>query len=244
MLDHDRLVAAYPRRDGPWLRANFVASLDGAASHQGRAGGLGDAQDQQVLLALRELADVVLVGAGTVRVEGYGGLGLDDAAIARRRGLGLADLPELAIVSGSLDLDPRAEVFTAPGPRPLVLTRAAAPPERAAALARVARLEVCGEQAVDPHSVVRVLAERGLTQVLCEGGPQLFASLLSADLVDELCLSLSPVLEGGAAPRIARGGPAAGLPMRLEHVLHGERMLFLRYQRQDRPAGSGHNARM
>lgn len=233
MLDPEHLLAAYGRADRsqPWVRANFVASLDGAATHGGRAGPLGDPEDQQVLRLLRRLADVVVVGAGTVRVEGYGGLGLDDAAIAWRRAQGLSDLPPLAIVSAALDLEPDAEVFTMPGPRPLLLTRAAAPAEQRNRLAEVADVVVCGAERVEPERVVAELAALGLRQVLCEGGPRLFGTLLEADVVDELCLSLAPLLEGGDAMRITRVREVVSRRMRLGHVIPGAEMLFLRYER-------------
>lgn len=202
-----------------WVRVNFVASIDGAATHDGRAGGLGDAEDQQVLRLLRELADVVLVGAGTVRAEGYGGLGIDDP-------------PPLAIVSATLDLDPAAEVFTTPGPRPLVLTTGRSSAGRRAALADVAEVLVSGEELLDLPLALDLLAERGLRHVLSEGGPRLFGALVAADLVDELCLTLSPQLEGGSATRISRGDAQTTRPMRLAHAIHGERMLFLRYLRE------------
>src|SRR5699024_9392752 len=118
--------------------------------HGGFAGPLGDPEDQLVLRTLRQLADVVVVGAGTVRIEGYGGLGLDDGAVAWRRSRGLSDVPVLAIVSSALNLEPDAEVFTAAGPRPLVITHAAAPARRRERLAAVADVVVCGEHAVEP----------------------------------------------------------------------------------------------
>lgn len=221
MLDRDALLDSYRQvADGEqWVRANFVASLDGAATHDGRAGGLGDPEDQQVLHLLREMADVVLVGAGTVRAEGYGGLGV-------------ADPPPLAIVSAALDLDPAAEVFTAPGTRPLVLTTGRSPVDRRAALADVAEVLLCGEELFDVHLALDLLAARGLRHVLSEGGPRLFGALLAADVVDELCLTLSPQLEGGSATRISRGDAQTTRPMRLAHAIHGERMLFLRYVRE------------
>ncbi len=233
MLDPNVLLAAYDRPDRTrrWVRANFVTSLDGAAAHDGFAGPLGDAEDQQVLRLLRQLADVVVVGAGTVRVEGYGGLGLDDAAVTWRRSRGLSDVPPLAIVSSALRLEPSAEVFTAPGPRPLVLTHEAAPPEQRERLTEVADLVDCGTHTVEPALVLEELAARGMPQVLTEGGPRLFGTFVEADVVDELCLSLAPTLEGGDAMRLTRGAATVSRAMRLGHVIQGERALFLRYER-------------
>lgn len=234
MVTTREFLTAYGRDDRGrrWVRGNVVASLDGAATHDGVAGPLGDAEDQLLLRTLRQLADVVVVGAGTVRVEGYGGLGLDDAAVTWRRARGLPGLPRLAIVSSALALEPDAEVFRAPGPRPLLLTHGDAPPARRAALDKVAEIVDCGEHRVEPARLVAALEERGMLQILTEGGPRLLGTLVEADVLDELCLSLSPLLEAGTAPRIAVSGRAVGRRMRLGHVLHGEEMLFLRYERR------------
>lgn len=217
-------------RSVPHLRANFVASLDGAAWHDGRSGPLNDEWDQQVFAYLRRLADVVMVGAGTIRVEGYDGLRLDEDSQRWRVERGMPPHPPLAIVSHRLDLDPASEVFTDAPVRPLLITHEAAPRDRLDAFAEVADLVVHGTEAVDLAAARAALTERGLPQVLCEGGPTLFGSLIAADTVDELDLTISPVLESGAASRIARG-PQHTMPMRLAHALPGGPMLFLRYLR-------------
>ncbi|KQX07786.1 MULTISPECIES: dihydrofolate reductase family protein [unclassified Leifsonia] len=216
MIERDDLKAAYAieRPDGRGVRMNFVVSLDGASTLEEHSGGLGDAEDQRVMSVLRETADVLLVGAGTVRAEGYGGLPMP-----------------LALVSGSLDIDPGHQVFTDTDAARYVITHAGAPAARREALAAVAEVLVCGEDAIDLEAALEALAARGHTQVLCEGGPYLFGELMHADLVDELCLSLSPVLVGGDAGRILRGAPEQLRRMRLVHALQGEAMLFLRYAR-------------
>ncbi|MEL4317421.1 dihydrofolate reductase family protein [Leifsonia sp. YIM 134122] len=216
MLEHDELAAAYAleRRETPQVRMNFVVSLDGAATLDGRSGGLGDAEDQRVMSVLREAADVLLVGAGTVRAEGYGGVGLP-----------------LAVVSGSLDIDPGHQVFTGTDAARYVITHAGSPAARREALAGIAEVLVCGEGAIDLEAALAALAERGHTQVLCEGGPRLFGELVAVGLVDELCLSLSPVLVGGDAGRILQGASEQLRRMQLVHALQGETLLFLRYAR-------------
>ncbi|MET0976183.1 MAG: pyrimidine reductase family protein [Leifsonia sp.] len=217
-LSRELLAAAYalPDRETPRIRVNFVSSLDGAATIGDRSGGLGDEEDQRVMSVLRSLADVLLVGAGTVRAEGYGGVGLP-----------------LAIVSSALDLDPGHPVFSGTDAPRYVITHAGSLPARREALSAVAEVLVCGDHGVDLHAAVRALVERGHTQVLSEGGPHLFGDLVAEDLVDELCLSLSPVIVGGTAGRIVRGAPEQLRRMRLVHALHGSGMLFLRYGRQD-----------
>jgi riboflavin biosynthesis pyrimidine reductase len=234
LTEADLLVEyAYPPSSGPFVRFNFIASADGAAAVAGRSGGLGNDGDRLIFALLRRLADVILVGAGTVRAEGYAGELIDPHAQAARRASGRADHPAVAIISGSLDLDPDAGLFAAAPVRPLILTTTAADPGRRRALERVADVVDCGASAVDPAQVVRHLAGRGLGRVLCEGGPAVLASFTAAGLVDELCLSLSPLLVGGEEPRISNGtGPQQPVPLRLASLLHEESALYARYVRR------------
>ena len=232
-LDPGDVLARYTVQDRttPHLRVNFISSLDGAATHDGLSGGLGDDADRLVFDTLRMLTDVILVGAGTVRAEGYGGIRFSDEAVAWRVAHSLPEHPPVAIVSGRLDLDPAHPVFAAAATRPIVITHAQAPADRRAALAAVADVLVCGEASVDHALLVRTLTARGYPQVLCEGGPSLFGSLLAADAVDELCLTLAPLLESGRAPRIAAAPEASPRRMHLAHALPAGDTLLLRYLR-------------
>jgi len=232
-VDRSMLLEAYalPDRAMPRVRMNFVSSLDGAVTVRGSSGGLGDANDRLAMQVLRTLADVVLVGAGTVRVEGYGGVHVSETDASWRRDHGLAEQPRVAVVSSALHLDPGHPFFAAAVVRPIVVTHSAAPADRRAELEGVADVLVCGEASVDLSAMLRALAERGLTQVLCEGGPHLFGSLIDADLVDELCLSLSPLLVAGTAGRIVRGAPEGVRRMRLVHAIPADDLLLLRYRR-------------
>jgi 5-amino-6-(5-phosphoribosylamino)uracil reductase len=201
-LDDERLAQryAYPEQLGaPFVRANFVASADGAVSVDGRSAGLGSPADHRVFVMLRRLADVILVGAGTARAEDYRG--------ARKPTRGRD------------------------APPPIVLTLASAPPERRERLA-AAGGDVVALDRLTPDLVLAELARRGLRRVLCEGGPTLFGELVAADAVDELCLTVSPVLVGGTAGRIATG-PASEhrQPLELADALHEDGVLLLRYRR-------------
>ncbi len=221
-------------RDTPHLRVNFVASLDGAATKDGVSGGLNNEADHQVFHTLRMLCDVLLVAAGTVRAEGYEDLRVTDDQSAWRTANGLPAHPVMAVVSASLDLDPQAPLFTKAPVRPLVFTTDTADVERRALLQPVADVVSAGEREVDPAAVISHLRDLGLPQILCEGGPRWFGTLIAAGLVDEMCLTLSPTLEGGNASRIAHGGPAPGTDMELASVLRHRDTLLLRYLRRRR----------
>jgi len=238
-LDVDALVERYGRpgaarsaADRPWIRVNFVTTLDGSATgDDGRAASISSATDTVVFDALRCLADAVLVGAGTVRREGYQGPLVDEGQRARRRGLGLAEHPALVIGSRRLDLDPASPLFTEAPVRPRIVTVASAPADARAALAPVADLVDCGEDEVEPSRLRAVLADQGWSDVLCEGGPSFFGALAASGAIDELCLTVEPRLVVGSGPRIAHGliGDAE---LRLAHVLRGDGdELLLRYVR-------------
>ncbi|TDW49493.1 riboflavin biosynthesis pyrimidine reductase [Curtobacterium sp. PhB42] len=237
-LSDDDLIDLYTAgASAPWLRVNFVATLDGSASAAGVSGSLGGPDDLRVFDLLRRVADVVLVAAGTVRDEGYGPMVLHDADVAWRRAHGLPDHPVFAIVSRSLSLDAGSRVFTEAPVRPVVLTSAAAS-DVGVALSSVADVVPCSTD-TDPDSVdvslVRdALVARGLGTIHCEGGPSFLGSLIAADAVDELTLTIDPSLEGGAGPRIARGSSPELRRMRPAHVLRGAGdVLLTRYVRAE-----------
>ena len=228
----EAILAAYAPPGSPWLRMNFVASLDGAATREGRSGGIGGDADKRVFELLRRWADVVLVGAGTVRAEGYGGMRVDDDAVAWRTAHGFAAQPVLALVSARLDLDPASTVFTEAPVRPVVYTVASAPADRRAALAAVADVVDAGDGAADPVLVRADLVARGLGRIHSEGGPSLFGAFLAAGVVDELCLTLAPSLEAGSAGRIAHTEHGVPTGMALAGVLRSaDGELLLRYRR-------------
>lgn len=218
---------AYPRAD--WLRANFVASADGAAYIDGRSEGLSSAGDKRIFGILRVLADVILVGAGTARAEEY-------KAARRRPGLqalreGRPATAPIALVSRSLQLDLTAPLFTEapPDARTVVITCAASPADLRAKAAEAADVIVAGDAEVDLAAALRALAGRGLRRVLCEGGPHLLGDLAAAHLLDELDLSLGPILAGPGAARVIAGTPFPARPMPLRQVLEEDGFLFCRY---------------
>jgi len=164
-------VYAYPSSDGSYLRVNMVSSLDGAAVLAGRVGALTGPADQRLLLELRSLCDVLLVGAGTVRAEGYGPLRTDAELADRRREEGQLAAPRLAVVSRTIDVDLGSSAFTEAVQRPLVITTELADPERVRQARHVAEVLVAGERTVDMGLAAQLLLEQGLRRMLCEGGP-------------------------------------------------------------------------
>ncbi|MFD9408847.1 pyrimidine reductase family protein [Streptomyces sp. NPDC059989] len=235
-LDELAEAYAYPvlGPDAHWLRANMVSTLDGAAQHDGRSQPISGETDMRIFGTLRALADVVVVGAETVRQEGYRPARAREAFAARRAAAGQGPAPAVAVVTASLDLDFSLPLFTSPLVPTLVVTGAAAPADRVAEAVKAgAEVVVAGEGAgADPVRVVRELAERGLRRQLTEGGPRLLGQFVAADALDELCLTISPMLTAGDAQRIS-GGPSVTVPHRLAPacVLEEAGFLFTSYRR-------------
>jgi riboflavin-specific deaminase-like protein len=234
-LDLDDLVAHYPREPQPTLRVNFVSSLDGAVTVDGVSAGLSGPGDKRIFATLRMVCDALIVGAGTIRIENYNALRQDPARRAWRRDHGLAEFPLMVVVSSSLRLDPDQEIFADAPVRPIVFTDASAPAERRTAIDKVAEVITVGDDRVDLAAALAELTARGATQLLSEGGPHLLGALTEADLVDELCLTVAPLLVGGGpAGRVAAGPPGPPRSMALRHILSTQDMLFLRYARERR----------
>lgn len=234
-LDELADAYAYPEsHDGAWLRANMVSTLDGAAQHDGRSQAISSDADMRIFGTLRGLADVVLVGAETVRLEGYRPARARDAFAGRRAAAGQTPAPAIAVVSASLNLDLSLPLFVSPLAQTLILTGAAASPDRIRAAEKAgARVLVAGDgPGVEPSRAVAALAELGLTRQLTEGGPRLLGQFVAADVLDELCLTVSPLLVVGGAQRIT-GGPDLTDPERfaLAAVLEENGFLFTRYRR-------------
>lgn len=228
--DNPNIAQAYAYPEGrPWLRLNMVASADGAAWLDGRSRGLSSPGDRRIFQTLRGLTDVIVAGAATVRKEGYGPVPPHETWAELREGR--PEVPPIAVITRSLALDLDGELFTDAPSRTIVITCEAAPHERRKLAARRSDLIVAGDEGVDMRRAVAELHDRGLTRVLCEGGPRVNAQLSACDLVDELCLSISPMLVGGGAARIQNGEPAQ-LTLDLSQVLEEEGVLFCKYTRE------------
>ncbi len=232
-LDSDAIIALYRIEPGqPLVRMNFVSSIDGAVAVDGLSGGLGTGADKEVFVTLRALADGILVGAGTLRDENYRPVRPTAERRAWRESVGLPACPRLVVVSGGLDLDPTHRALAEAPVRPVVITRASSDPSRREALSDVADVLVHGDDQVDLTSALAALrGDYALNHLLCEGGPTLFGSLHAAGLVDEVCLTVSPLLAGPGAGRIIAGPQGALTTMALVHALASEGALLLRYRR-------------
>ncbi|MGI9163239.1 MAG: pyrimidine reductase family protein [Mycobacterium sp.] len=237
-VDDERLEVLYSYRAGltrPVVRGNVIASLDGAAATEGTSGGLGGSGDRRLFSLLRELADVIVVGAGTARAETYAGAKMSADRRQRRKSRGQLEVPPIALVSRSGVLDPGLPVLTDTEVPPLLLTCTAAADGARARLGSAAEVLDCSgadPTAVDLGTALAHLGERGLLRVLAEGGPSLLGAFIADDLLDELCLTTAPVLVGGSAPRVAAGDGAVLTRMRRAHVITDtDGYLYLRYTR-------------
>lgn len=214
-----------------WLRANMVTSLDGATQGaDGRSASVSSPPDRRVLSLLRGLADVVLVGAGTARAEGYGPVEPRPEYAAARRRAGQLPAPPIAVVSRSLDLDPAARLFAADGAqRTIVVTVDSSPADRRRALAGLADVVVAGDTSIDVDAAVAALAERGLQRIDCEGGAHLLGHIIAAGRLDELCYTITPAIVGGSSNRLIETALQLTSEWELAHIIEDGGTLLTRW---------------
>lgn len=226
------LAACYAYPDGVWVRANMVTSLDGAIAVDGRSGGLSGAADRVLFHVLRSLADVILVGAGTARAEKYG-LAKPDRIWPQLR-QGRPATPPIAVVTRGISLDLHSQLIRGDDsmPRTIVLTTSQAPADRVAAAAKTAHVIVAGQDEVSAKAAIDALVELGHRRILVEGGPALLGQLVAANLLDELCVTISPLIAGGHGPRmIAQHGPSEVTRLKLTTLIEDDGFLLSRYVR-------------
>lgn len=228
--DVDLLAEHYAYPSEGALRANMVASVDGAISLGGRSQPISGQTDWFLFGLQRALADVIVVGAGTARSEGYGpGRARQEFAHLRGRA-GQPPAPSLAIVTASADIDPEAE-FLRGDQRAIVATCATAPPQRVDRLRARAEVVVVGDAHVDLAALLAALCERGQVRILTEGGPSLLGSFVAGDLIDEVVATITPALVGGDAGRMVTGAPGAVRGLELTGLLEDDGALFAHYRR-------------
>jgi riboflavin biosynthesis pyrimidine reductase len=212
-----------------FVRCNMISTLDGAISLNGRSGMLGGPADRMVFQCLRSLADVILVGAGTMRTEGYGPAVLNEDLRSQRKERGQTTVPPIAVVTRSGNLDWSSPFFTEAESRPIVFTTTDSNPGARERAEQVAELVVAGDDRVDLEEAIAYLHGSGYRSVLLEGGPGLNADVVHAGLLDELCLTLSPRIVAGDGPRIF-AGPELPDPLELDlvHLLEQDGFYFYR----------------
>ncbi len=218
--------------DRPWVMVNMIASTDGSIEIDGVSGPLGSPGDKDVFGTLRTIPDVILVGSGTAIAEDYGPVSTSVSTRARRLANRAWPIARVAVVSNSLSFDLNSRLFSGPtDTRPIIITSQAADPDRVAEVAEVAEVMVTPGDRVDLAVGLAHLADIGARVVLCEGGPGLNAQLFTQGLVDELCLTVAPMVVGGNARGIAAGADIGATPadLELQHVLTEDHYLFLRY---------------
>ncbi len=215
----------------PSLRLNMIVSVDGGTSWNGVSGALGGPADKALFSILRSLTDLVLVASGTMRAEQYGPVAMSPAVQDDRRRRGQEPVPPIAVVSRSCEFDWESSFFTAATRRPYVVTVASADPARRERASDVADVIVAGDDTVDLARAVAELGARGHDHILAEGGPTLNGELAQARLLDELCVTLAPLLASGDAKRLIAGSALAELEaLRLHAICEADDYLFLRYR--------------
>jgi riboflavin-specific deaminase-like protein len=221
-----------PRPDRPYVVVNMVAGVDGVTAIDGVTKPLGSPTDRAIFLQLREVADAILVGASTVRAERYGPARPTAEARSRRQARGQSARPPIVAVSRSVDFDWDTPFFTEAEPRPILLLPADADAEKVARARLSAEVITGGIGGVDLTAALAQLRRRGIEVLLCEGGPTLNSQLLHAGLIDELCLTVAPIVAGGNQPRGIFGGRTepSSLALRVAHLLEEDSFLYLRYR--------------
>lgn len=231
----DEIAQLYAYPEAGLVRANMVSSLDGAVTADGRSKPISGPADMFMFGVLRALADVIVVGAGTARTEGYGPGRARDEFVHLRKQSGQGPAPAIAIITRSAHLDPDAAIFTKALTPTIVITCQSAPEERRTHLAQVADVHLCGDESVDLPEAMDLLRGREMPRVLCEGGPSLLGDLAADGLVDELALTLSPTVAGGHAGRILTTPSTLLQPMRPRTLMEQDGFLFGLYERGERP---------
>jgi riboflavin biosynthesis pyrimidine reductase len=234
-VDPAEVYGDTPSVDGrPSVRLNMIVSVDGGTSWNGVSGALGGPADKQLFSVLRSLTDVVLVASGTMRAERYGPAILSSPLRDARVKRGQAPVPPIAVVSSSCHFDWASPFFTEATQRPYIITVASADATAREEAEKVAEVIIAGDESVELGRAVEELGNRGARTILAEGGPTLNGQLAKEGLLDELCVTLAPLLASGDAKRLISGSTLAELAhLQVRSICEEDDYLFLRY----RPAG-------
>jgi riboflavin biosynthesis pyrimidine reductase len=229
-VSDSELGALYPwPSDRRWVRGMMVTTLDGAAhGSNGASGPISSAADKVIFNETRRLADAVLVGANTMRIERYRPMVAKPEFQDERSAAGLRSAPVVVLVSASLNLPWEEDIFSKSTFTPIVVTGSAPDPARLSAAGDHCEVVQLPGHQVNPQAIIDLLVERGLRRIVCEGGPNLLRDIASAGLLDEADISIAPLIAGGG--QILTGTAFADAQRyRLEHIIEDEGFLFNRY---------------
>ena len=228
------LAHSYPWPDGPWLRTMMVMTFDGATvGPDGLSGSISGAADKRVFMEARRLADVVLVGAGTIRAERYRPMVAKPECQEARAQAGQAPAPQIVVVSGRLDLPWDEPMFAESALPVIVATSTTVDPAQVEIARAHAEVVHLGDGSVDLAALVAWLHERGSTRIVCEGGEALLDALIQWGLVDEMDVTISPVLAGaGYLPDSTRAAQAPFPRFHLAHQFVDDGFVFCRFIRR------------
>ena len=223
----------YQKTKRPWVTLNMISSINGVATSSGLSGELGSKGDKLIFNSLRASADFILLGAGTAKAEKYGMPNISEDAQIRRTSRGQTDIPRLVIISKRLEFDDDLKFLNAlndgASATPIIYTTQNAPAKNKTWLSERAEIREAGKENIDLAEVISDLKGK---IILVEGGPTLNGHLLEADLIDELCLTLSPMIVNENGPHIISGDLKQPKNMKLIQVLADEdSMLYLRFKK-------------
>lgn len=231
-ISDEELLEHYGSDQRPFVRFNFVSSIDGSAQVDGLSSALGSEGDQRIFALLRRLADVIVVGAGTVRAEGYEGSLVSEQDCRWRTAHGLSAHPALALISAGLHLEPGSQIFMQ-SPVPVIVFTAVELTDkiRESYGSNVELVQVPKRDGgCDPTQIIAHLSQRDLGFIHCEGGPRIFGQFAAASAVDSVCVSNSPVVVAGEGQRISTHGQETMQRFNLNSLFEEDNMLFCDYR--------------
>lgn len=231
-ISDEQLLERYNSKQRPFVRFNFVSSIDGSAQVDGLSAALGSEGDHRIFALIRRLADVIVVGSGTVRAEGYEGALVSAQDSQWRTSHGLRAHPALAIISTGLNLDPDAPIFTQSPVPVMVFTTVDVTAELRQSFGEDVELIQVAQRdgGCDAAEIVAYLDQHDLGFIHCEGGPHIFGQFATAGAVDSACVSLSPVLVAGEGKRITAHDKETFQQFSLHSLFEEENMLFSDYR--------------
>lgn len=243
-LPASELLGPLPDPSMRQVRAIAISTLTGSAAMDGNTQAMGNATDSELFQSARRWSDVVVVGAGTVRDENYGGVLVSADQQAERTARGQSPIPRIAVLSRTFALNPAMRFFTEATAPPLILAPHSAIEDPSLAPLRES-LEQAGAEILDcadgsAAAIVETLHRNGFNRIDCEGGPLIFGEMFAADLIDVLHLTIEPLLTSHLErPLLDLPEDAGHFTRRLElsHVAAtADGTVFLRYQRRSQPA--------